>query len=133
MRGSMLSAVAVEHLQSPRNVGPLPDATGRGTVGEPGEGPFTSIWLSVVDRRIARAAYKTHGCPSSVAAASMTAQLVTGRSLEEAALLTRDDLILVLGGLPEGKGHFADFAISALNAALIDTRREREDKNGQRG
>jgi hypothetical protein len=48
----------------------------------------------------------------------MTAKLVTGRGVEQALRLTGQDVVLVLGGLPEGKGHFADMAVSALRSAL---------------
>jgi NifU-like protein involved in Fe-S cluster formation len=76
------------------------------------------MWLQIADGRIEKASYKTHGCPSSAAAAGMTVTLVTGRTLEQANLITPGDVKTVLGGLPEGKGHFADMAIESLKKAL---------------
>ena len=76
------------------------------------------LWLVLQGDRIAKAAYSTYGCPSAIACASLTAQLVTGRTTEQALKLERDDLMVVLGNLPAGKEHCADMAIHALKSAL---------------
>ncbi|MBS1710046.1 MAG: iron-sulfur cluster assembly scaffold protein [Armatimonadetes bacterium] len=113
-----MSPLATLHVQNPRNRGELPGATHCGTGGEPGEGPYVRIWLIVKDETIRHATYDSHGCPASVAAGSVLCQIVTGRTPEQAALLTAPDLLLVLGGLPEGKEHFADLAVQALRNAI---------------
>ena len=113
----MFSPNAAPDLESAPS-GRLEGATHIGTVGEPGEGAYVRIWLVVQDGRITRASYATHGCPSSQAAAGMTARLATGRTPEEASRMTADDVLTVLGGLPEGKGHFADMAVTALKRAI---------------
>jgi NifU-like protein involved in Fe-S cluster formation len=116
----MLSAIAADHVQRPRNCGPLEGATSFGTCGSRGDGPYVEIWLEVQGDLITRAAYRTPGCPSSTAAASMLAQLVTGRTLAQAGALTDTDLLRILGGLPEGKEEFATMAVKALSAAITD-------------
>jgi NifU-like protein involved in Fe-S cluster formation len=98
----------------PRNVGPLEDATHFGQSGCPGDGPYVQIWVQLKDGVISRAAYATHGCPSSIASASILCQLVTGRELARASCLEAEDLVTVLGGLPEGKERYAAHAIEAL-------------------
>ena len=114
----MLSPIAADHVQNPRNRGPLEGATNYGISGVRGEGAYVEIWLKVGEGRILAAAYRTPGCPSSTAAASLAAQLVIGRAPAQAALLTEQDLVTVLGGLPEGKGHFARMSAEALRKAL---------------
>ena len=114
----MLSDVARIVMQDRTLAGPLEGATNVGTCGEPGNGAYVRIWLKILNGRILAAASATHGCPSSQAASAMTAKLVTGRGVEQALRLTGQDVVLVLGGLPEGKGHFADMAVSALRSAL---------------
>ena len=90
----VLSPIAAEHVHSPRNAGELPGATHIGVGGVPGDGPYVRLWLVVQDGRIVRASYACNGCPSSIAASSMTATL------------------------PEGKGYYADLAVEALRDAL---------------
>jgi NifU-like protein involved in Fe-S cluster formation len=67
---------------------------------------------------IVRAAFRTFGCPSATACGSMICTILTGRSVEKAMLLTAEDLLRILGGLPEGKEYCAGLAVSALRAAL---------------
>lgn len=116
----MLSPLAADHVQRPRNCGPMEGATHFGTCGSRGDGPYVEIWLQIdeSEERIKRAAYRTHGCPSSIASASMLCQVVTGRTLSQALSLEAKDLILILGGLPEGKETFATMSVEALRSAL---------------
>ena len=114
----MVDGLATKVLQNAAICGPLEGATHLGKVGEPGEGAFTWIWLQLSGERIEKASYRTHGCPSSAAAAGMTVTLVTGRTVSQASLITAEDVKTVLGGLPEGKGHFADMAVEALKKAM---------------
>jgi NifU-like protein len=113
----MLSSKVAEYVQHPRNIGPLEGAS-YGVSGVPGEGPSMQMWLRIEGGRIVDAAYRTHGCPSSIASGSCICDLVRGRTLEQAGRLTADDVRLFLGGLPEGKGHFADMGVEALRRAL---------------
>jgi len=114
----MFSSIAADHIQNRRNVGPLEGATHYGSSGERGCGPYVEIWLLVEDGLIKRAAYRTHGCPSSIAAASLAAQIATGRKVSQIRLLTGQDLLRILSGLPEGKETFAYMAVEAINLAL---------------
>ena len=114
----MLSPLAAEFVHHPRNVGPLLGATHIGTSGIPGEGPFVKIWLKIESEQVIAAAYQTHGCPSSVAAASLVTQLVIGKDLNWIQELSPRDVLVILGGLPEGKEKFAFMAVDALQSAL---------------
>ena len=114
----MLSAIAAGHVHSPRNVGPLDTATHVGRVGVPGDGPHMTLWFMLDGERITRAAYSTYGCPSAIACASMAAQILTGRTVSQALLMTPQDLDVLLGGLPDGKGECAEMAIQSIRNAL---------------
>jgi len=114
----MLSAIAAGHVHSPRNVGPLDTASHVGRVGVPGDGPHMTLWFQVDGEQITRAAYATYGCPSAIACASMTAQILIGRTVSRALSLTPHDLDVLLGGLPEGKGECAVMAIESIRNAL---------------
>jgi nitrogen fixation NifU-like protein len=62
--------------------------------------------------------YQTYGCPGAIACGSAVTELAKGKTVEEASAITRDDVDRLLGGLPLGKGHCADLAVSALKSAL---------------
>lgn len=126
-------------LANPAHIGPLEGATHCGVAGVPGDGPYMQLWLECREQGkreqergksgerdapaadeavIVRAAFKTFGCPSATAAGSMMSALLTGMPVEKARLLTAADLLLVLGGLPEGREFCATLAIDSLTDAL---------------
>lgn len=114
----MLSAIAAQHVHSPRNVGPLESATHFGQAGTPGEGPYMQLWFRVESQTIVEARHKANGCFSSIASASVVAEVLKGRTIAQALSLTSRDVHALLGGLPEGKGYCADMAIAAVQAAF---------------
>jgi NifU-like protein involved in Fe-S cluster formation len=89
-----------------------------GISGAPGEGSYVILWITVDEGVIQDAKFKVPGCPSSIAAASMTVRVVKGRTVEQALRLDADDLLKLLGGLPDGRGHLADMCVEALRDAL---------------
>src|SRR5580700_4682953 len=99
----MFSDLTRTTMADPQYGGPLENYTHFGAAGVPGDGPFMQMWMIVNPALIARAAYKSNGCPSSMAAGSMAARLLTGLTIEKALLLTAEDLLRIMGGLPEGK------------------------------
>ncbi|HLK13248.1 MAG TPA: iron-sulfur cluster assembly scaffold protein [Fimbriimonadaceae bacterium] len=114
----MFSAIATDHIQRPRNQGPLGGEALVGKFGNRGDGPYMTLWLVIEGNKIANAAYQTYGCPAAVACASMTCEIVRGRTVAQAESLEAEDLIVVLGGLPEGKEECARMAVAALKNAL---------------
>lgn len=77
------------------------------------------IWLKIEGGVIRQGAYCTHGCPSSRAVGSALCQIVsTGMNTETARRMTPADLIVVVGGLPEGKEPFATMAVEAMLRAI---------------
>ena len=78
------------------------------------------IWLIVEGGVIRQAAFKSPGCPSSTAAAGVLCTLISGREVAKALELTSQDLVAVVGDLPEGKGHYVDRAVKALRIALSE-------------
>jgi NifU-like protein len=45
-------------------------------------------------------------------------ELFKGRTVDQARRLTKADLLLILGGLPDGKESCAEMAVNALQLAL---------------
>ena len=114
----MFSSTVLDHVANPRNTGPLESATHRGVAGVPGEGPYMILEFEVRSEKIARAAYQTYGCPGAMGCGSMMAGLAIGRTVDQILSVTPQDLIKLLGGLPEGKEHCAQLAVDAAQGAL---------------
>ncbi len=122
----------IDHFANPRNVGELPESEtdGFGLVGDPACGDQMKLWISVQSGRICRIAFKSYGCPGAIATSSMLTVLAQGRSLEEAAQITDDDVIEALGGIPERKKHCSLLGVLALQAAIKDwaSRQQKKDE-----
>jgi nitrogen fixation NifU-like protein len=112
----------LEHFVNPRNVGELSEeeTDGFGLVGDPGCGDQMKLWISVSDERIEKISFKSFGCPGAIATSSALTTLAEGRTLEEARRITDDDVIELLGGIPEHKKHCSLLGVRALQAALED-------------
>ena len=114
----MFGPLAAAQIQNPRHVGPLGGPCLYGVSGVPGDGPYVEIWARVEDGILREAAYRSPGCPSSTAAAGVLCEISIGREVERVLSLDASDLMIVLGGLPEGKGHWTARAVEAMRNAL---------------
>jgi NifU-like protein involved in Fe-S cluster formation len=107
-----------DHLARPRNVGTLDDATASAEQTNPVCGDRLRLSLRLRDGRIEAARFLAYGCPPTLACGSALAELVEGMTTEQAAQLTRHDIVDAVGGLPTRKRHAAALAIETLRAAL---------------
>ena len=114
----MWSTVVDNLVSAPRFAGPLVGATHEGLAGIPGEGPHFHLYLTLHGEHIVGAAYNTYGCLAAIASGEMLCLLLIGRSIEQAQQLTPELLTRAMQGLPEGKEHCPQLAISALHQAI---------------
>ncbi|MBK1881792.1 iron-sulfur cluster assembly scaffold protein [Luteolibacter pohnpeiensis] len=111
-----------EALSNPQNQGEISDADAVGTVGSPDCGDMMRMWLKFTEkggkRVIDRASFQAFGCQTAIAVASMATQLLKGKTAEEAAKLSAQDLAGDLGALPPMKIHCGQLVEGALQNAL---------------
>lgn len=116
----MYTEKVMDHFKNPRNMGELSDADGLGTAGNPVCGDKMFIWIKVRDDKIAEIKFKTFGCGAAVATSSMVTELAKGKSVVEAAKISRKDVAEALGGLPAIKMHCSNLAADALKVAIFE-------------
>ena len=114
----MYSATVMDHFGNPRNVGVLPSCTHKGVSGDPNAGPFVVLYLEIHEGIVRNVSYQTYGCAAAIAAGSYLTELIKGRSVEESKRVEWEEIQRGLGGLPLGKEHCAQSAVSALRNAL---------------
>lgn len=112
----------MEHFQNPRNTGEIENADGVGSVGNPACGDVMKIFINVTDGTISEIKFKTFGCAAAIACSSIASEMVIGKSLDEAAKLTRDEVGAALDGLPDEKMACSNLAPDAIRAAIEDYR-----------
>ena len=114
------SEKVLDHFSNPRNVGEIENASGVGTVGNAKCGDIMRMYLDIRDGVILDAKFKTFGCGAAVATSSMATELVIGKTVEEALLVTNKAVMEALDGLPPVKVHCSLLAEEAIHAALWD-------------
>jgi len=112
--------IVMDHFSNPRNVGEIKDADGVGEVGNMKCGDIMKIYIKVEDDVIKECKFKTFGCGSAIASSSVTTEMVTGKTIDEALELTNKDVVQQLGGLPSVKVHCSVLAEDALKVAIYD-------------
>ncbi|MDX6377667.1 MAG: nitrogen fixation protein NifU [Gaiellaceae bacterium] len=87
----------LDHYKNPRNHGTIEDADVTAEGVNPLCGDQLAIDLKIVDGRIADIKFHGRGCSISQAATSMLTELAEGLDVDEAAALSKDDLLAELG------------------------------------
>ena len=107
-----------DHIVNPRNAGELADANAIAEQTNPVCGDRLRLSLRVRDGYIEAARFLAYGCPPTLACGSLITELIEGKTVADAMLVTRKQLSNALGGLPSRKQHAASLAIETLREAL---------------
>ena len=116
----MYTKEVIKHFLKPQNAGKMEDADAEGTIGDPNCGDSLIIYIKVREGIISDISFMVFGCPASIATSSMITVLAKGKTLEEALLITDDDVVNALGGLTEEKQHCSNLGVDALRLAIFN-------------
>ena len=114
----MYSTQLLDHFQNPRNAGVLANADAVAQCENPVCGDVLKLAAKIADGRIDEIRFQAKGCVPAMACGSALTELVGGRSVTEAKLIGKHDIIGLLGELPPASGHAADLAVVTLDALL---------------
>ncbi len=124
----MYSEKVMDHFNNPRNCGEIENADGVGEVGNAKCGDIMRIYLDVEGDIIKDVKFKTFGCGAAVATSSMVTEMVKGKSIDEAMVISNAAVAEALGGLPETKMHCSNLAADALHEAIKNYQEKQQKK-----
>lgn len=104
--------------------GRLESPDGEGLVGVPGEGPYFRFALKRDGDTVTKMCYETYSCPVANACGEMLSRLAENKKAENFVTLSPQDLVVLMRGVPEGKGHLPEMAVAAFKAAMAKTETE---------
>ena len=116
----MYNEKVMDVFRNPKNVGEIENADGVGTVGNASCGDIMQISLKIENNVIVDAKFKTFGCAAAIATSSTATEMIKGKTIEEALLITNKKVVETLGGLPSQKLHCSVLAEEAITAAIND-------------
>ena len=114
----MFSPTFNDHLTNPRHPGELADANVVAEETNPICGDRLRLYLKVSGSQFEAAQLLAYGCPATLVCGSALTEMLQGCFIEAAKLISKKDLVEVIGGLPSRKQHAAALAIETLKAAL---------------
>src|SRR5438105_15113593 len=90
------SEKVIDHAENPRNVGTLDKAdpnVGTGLVGAPACGDVMRLQIRVNDAGVIEdAKFKTFGCGSAIASASLATEWIKGKTIDEAGAIKNSEI-----------------------------------------
>lgn len=118
----MYSEQVRAHFAKPRNVGSIPDASGRAIVKSPVDSDTVLITLRIEQGVIQDVKFKCMGCAVAIACSSIATEMVLGKSVGTASQISEQAVADALGGIPEYKMRCSNLAPEAIRKAIEDWR-----------
>jgi nitrogen fixation NifU-like protein len=117
---------AIAYYLDKTNIGFLADANLETELTGPC-GDTMRIYLKIENSRVNDAKFQVLGCPGAVAAAMATAELVKGKTIEDAVNVKDRDIFHMLEEIPDQKQHCIRLAVKTLQKAISEYRCKGED------
>ena len=103
--------------RNPQNVGQMSDPDASAILTGPC-GDTMEFYLKMEEGRVKDIVFMTDGCGPSIACGSKLTKMVKGKKIDDTRAITKEDLLIALGGLPDESKHCAKLAVDTLQKAL---------------
>ena len=127
----MYNPKILEILQNPSNVGILRGANAIGKAQSEICSDILKFYLLIEDGVVTEARFKTFGGATLIAVASVTTDLIIGKTVDEVLSFDTNDILREIGELPNKKSYCLNLVSQALMNAVEDyyKRLQKEQKN----
>jgi NifU homolog involved in Fe-S cluster formation len=112
------SPQVLDHFEHPRNAGLVKSPNASAQAENPVCGDVLKLTARLSDGRFSEVKFLVQGCVPAVACASALTELIAGKTPRETLQVSSEELVQVLGGLPEASANASHLAIEALGNLL---------------
>ena len=112
------SALVLDHIKNPRNVGELPQANAKASVRSQTDGDILQLHLQIENGVVSDAKFKVYGCGAAIAAGSLLTEVAIGKEVAQLRTISNEQLSEMMGGLPPEKIHCSILGEQAIEMAL---------------
>jgi nitrogen fixation protein NifU and related proteins len=123
------SAIVLEHVKNPRNVGELPSANAKARVRSSTDGDVLQLHLQIEEDVVKDARFKVYGCGAAIATGSMLTELVIGKNIREIMSISNQQISELMGGLPPQKVHCSVLAEEAIAEAIANWKSQNHNQS----
>jgi nitrogen fixation NifU-like protein len=120
----MYSPQLLEQFEHPRNAGIVHAADAVAQLENPVCGDVLALSARITEGRITEIRFKAKGCVPAIACGSALTGLVIDKTLDEAAEVHKENLVQVLGGLPQASSHAVQLALETLAILLRNAKHQ---------
>ena len=120
----MYNQKVFERFTNPKNVGMIKKADGIGSFKKVQGIDEIKIYLKIEENTIIDAKFKTFGGISTIASADAGMDLIKDKKIDEALLLSEENINEFLGGIPEEKVQSLELVIKAIADAIKNYRKK---------
>ena len=86
------------------------------------------LFIKVETDRIIDATFLTFGCGAAIASSSIATEMIKGKTIDEALVISDRVIAKALGGLPPTKVHCSILAEKAIHSAVSDYKKKRQPR-----
>ena len=114
--------IVLDHWRNPRSSTPLAEPTHENTFTNASCGDSAFVQLTVTDGVITNVSVRVSGCALSTASASVLAESILGKPIDEVSKLTEVDIRELLGGIEPvfARTGCLTLGLQAIQQALVD-------------
>lgn len=121
----MYTDKVLKMFKNPKHVGKILKADAVGEVGNAACGDIMKIYLKLDENeKIVDAKFQTFGCAAAIVSTSVACDMIIGKTLDEALLVTNEDVLKQVGQLPPQKIHCSILAQEAIADAVKNYRKK---------
>lgn len=118
---------------NPRNAGGLQGSNGIGKASTLSGSDVIKLYFKIDEAEVvSEAKFKTYGCVGAIVCSSVVTELVINKTVEEVLSITANDIIEVLGGLPDEKIYCANLAEEAIKNTIQEYYKKKEKEEKQK-